>query len=67
MHNHSALQVEIAQPLSKLCAQFPDLYIGKSIVFPAARPTFSLLPVIITLPVFLDMKEAIAGREKALL
>ncbi|KAF3673096.1 putative pentatricopeptide repeat-containing protein, mitochondrial-like [Capsicum annuum] len=52
--------VEIAQPLSKLCAQFPDLYIGKSIVFPAARPTFSLLPVIITLPVFLDMKEAIA-------
>lgn len=25
------IQVETAQPLSKLCLEFPDLYIGKSL------------------------------------
>lgn len=50
---HSVLQVEVAQPLSKLCAQFPDLYIGKSFFLPRSPSNFFPSFLLVTLTCFL--------------
>ncbi|KZV26033.1 FAD synthase [Dorcoceras hygrometricum] len=36
--------VEISQPLSKLCMEFPDLYIGKKHLLPSQRPLQHYVP-----------------------